>query len=220
MSDHEEFEPSYGLPECLPAGERMLWQGSPRWQTMARDALHVRALALYFAAMLVWRAADLASSGVATLDIAKSVGALGALALTALATLAFIAWLIERTTVYTVTDQRVVMRIGVVLSVTFNLPYRQIESAGLRVNADGSGDIPLQLSGSDRIAFVHLWPHVRPWQVKRTQPMLRAVPDARRIAALLSAALADSAGLQRPSLVPAAQPDRQAANGQQQPLAA
>ena len=37
-----------------------------------------------------------------------------------------LAWLTSRNTVYTITNKRVVMRIGIVLSVTFNLPLRVI----------------------------------------------------------------------------------------------
>jgi len=47
--DDFDFDPVRGLPEVLPAGERMLWQGSPRWQDMALHAFHVRKVAVYFA---------------------------------------------------------------------------------------------------------------------------------------------------------------------------
>ena len=104
------------------------------------------------------------------------------------------AWLSARTTVYTITDRRVVMRVGIVLSVTFNLPFRVIQSAALMTHADGTGDIPLALAGEDRIAYLHLWPHARPWRIARPQPMLRCVPAAASVAALLSRAVATSQG--------------------------
>ena len=34
-----------------------------------------------------------------------------------------------------------------------------------------------------------MWPHARPWRFKQTEPMLRAVPDARQAAMVLSRAL-------------------------------
>ena len=50
---HEhEFEPQYGLPERLPAGENILWQGSPDFVTLARRVFHIRTLALYFALLM------------------------------------------------------------------------------------------------------------------------------------------------------------------------
>lgn len=216
-----EFEAEPGLPEPLPLGERLLWQGSPDWRVMARDALHTRALAIYFGVLLAWRGTNVLANGGSAWAAAEAVLWLLPLAVAAIAVLSLLAWLIARTSVYTVTDKRVVMRIGVVLSITFNLPYSQIESAGLRTRADGSGDVTLLLNDADRIAYVHLWPHARPWHVKRTEPMLRALPQARAVAAILSAALAEAAGVAPTALPAVTTPPRQAAaNAGQQPLAA
>ena len=96
------------------------------------------------------------------------------------------------------------MRVGIVLTVTFNLPYKMIEAASLHADAAGRGDIAISLAGSDRIAYAHLWPHVRPWEIRRTQPMLRALPAAREVASILGAALADAAGMARTPLPQAA----------------
>ena len=54
MTPHHEheFEAAPGLPERLPAGERILWQGAPDWRALALHAFHVRKLAIYFAAMM------------------------------------------------------------------------------------------------------------------------------------------------------------------------
>jgi hypothetical protein len=190
MPEHEhEFEAAPGLPEALPADETLLWQGSPQPVALARQALHLDALLVYFGALLVWRGStglyDGAGLGGALVAMA---GMLPLIAL-ALGLLGAMAWLIARTTVYTITDRRVVLRVGVVLSITFNLPFSQIASAGLRLRGRSTGDITLVLSGIDRIAYLHLWPHVRPWQLKRTQPMLRAVADATAVAQTLAHAL-------------------------------
>jgi hypothetical protein len=46
---HEhELEPQYGLPERLPAGEHILWQGSPDFRTVALRIFHLRKVALYW----------------------------------------------------------------------------------------------------------------------------------------------------------------------------
>ncbi|MBC7995937.1 MAG: PH domain-containing protein [Rhizobacter sp.] len=205
-----EFEAEPGLPEPLPQGERLLWQGSPDWRVMAREALHTRMLSVYFAVLLAWRGATVLSNGSSWLDAGVAVLWLLPLAVMAIAVLSLMAWLIARTSVYTITDKRVVMRIGVVLTITFNLPHTQIESAGLRTNADGSGDVTLLLNDADRIAYVHLWPHARPWHLKRSQPMLRALPQARSVATILSAALAESAGVAPTALRAVVVPPKQA----------
>ena len=124
-----EFEAEPGLPEPLPRGERLLWQGAPDWRVMAREAMHLRALAVYFGVLLAWRGANVLSNGGAALDAAQAVLWLLPLAALALAMLGALAWLVSRTALYTITDRRVVMRIGVVLTITFNLPYSKIDAA-------------------------------------------------------------------------------------------
>ena len=217
QAQEHEYEAARGLPEQLPAGEKILWQGAPHWQTLARDAMHLRMLAVYFGALLAWRAgaAWLDTGSLATAAI--SIMVLLPLALLALGTLALLAWLASRNSVYTITNRRVVMRVGIVLTVTFNLPYRRIDSASLRRNANGTGDIALVLSEGDQIAYLHLWPHVRPWHVRRSQPMLRAIPDCERVSALLVDAIAQTstAGQQAVRVAPArsARPVAPAGNG-------
>ncbi len=193
---HEhEFEAAPGLPEALPAGERLLWQGSPQWRALARHAFHVPMLALYFGALLIWRALDLAWQGHGLAGTLQGLLVVLPLPLAALGILGLLAWLSARTTVYTVTDRRVVMRLGIVLSVTFNLPYRQVDTARLKLHRDGTGDLTLALSGSDRIAYLHLWPHARPWHVRRTEPSLRCVAEPAEVGRIVAGALCASAGL-------------------------
>jgi hypothetical protein len=184
---HEhEFEAAPGLPEPLPPGERMIWQGSPDFRTLAIHAFHVRKLALYFTAMLGLQWLYLSADPLAPLlrPLLTSAG----MALLALGLLTTIAWFSARTTLYTLTDRRIVMRIGIVLTLTFNLPLRQVSGAAIKPQASGHGDIALTLSGSDRIAWLNLWPHARPWQLRKPQPSLRCVPDAQAVGARIQQA--------------------------------
>jgi hypothetical protein len=198
-----EFEPVRGLPDALPEGEHILWQGAPRWQSIARSAFHTGHLSVYFALVLAARAAAVLIDGGSAAEAAVALAWLLPLALAAIAIFVVMAWLVGQTTLYTITSRRVVMRVGIVLTVTFNIPFRVIESAGLQKYADGTGDIALALSGDDRIAYVHLWPHVRPWHLKRTQPMLRNVNEAKVVAELLATSIAAAEGL---TIRPAARP--------------
>lgn len=205
---HEhELEPQYGLPERLPAQEKILWQGSPDARVLARSAFHMRKLVLYFAALMALQAGHVAADGGAVVDVLLALvwpAGLSALGLLGVWTLA---WLTARTAVYTVTDRRVVMRIGIVLTLTFNLPLRTIESAAMRQGPDAHGDIVLALKGPDHIAWLHLWPHARPWHLTRTQPMLRALPHVAEVAALLQRAWsAQTGGAVEPLTTPASNP--------------
>jgi len=193
VSDHSDIEPVRGLPEALPPGETILWQGSPRWRTLARTAFHTRKIALYFGALGLWRVAVGLHDGVPLPTTLAGALSLALAALLAVAIVSGLAWLSAKATVYTVTTRRIVMRFGVALPLTVNIPYRIVTGAGLRLAPDGTGDIPVSLSGDDRIAYLALWPHARPWRIARPEPMLRAVPDARAVAAILADALQDAA---------------------------
>lgn len=189
-----EFEPVRGLPEALPPDEHILWQGAPRWQSIARSAFHAGHLSVYFGLVLAARAVTVIVDGGSAAEAAISVAWLLPLALLAIGIFVLMGWLVGQTAIYTITNRRVVMRIGIVLTVTFNIPFRVIESAGLQKYSDGTGDIALALSSEEHIAYLHLWPHVRPWHVARPQPMLRSVVDATTVAQLLASAIAAAEG--------------------------
>jgi len=174
---HEhEFEAAHGLPEALPVGERLLWQGSPDWRQLAAQVFHVRSLAVYFAVMMLMQTLYLLGEPNPRLLVPLLTSL--TLSLTALGLLTLMAWLTARTAVYTLTSKRMVMRIGVVLTLTFNLPLRMVAAASLKPRAKGFGDIALKLAGDDHIAWLNLWPHAKPWALKDPEPCLRCIPDA------------------------------------------
>ncbi len=177
---HEhEFEAAPGLPEALPAGERILWQGGPQWGALCLHVFHLRKLAVYFAAMMGLQALYLLGDPQAAIGRSLVFSALAAA--TALGLLALTAWGVARTSLYTLTSRRVVMRIGIVLTITLNLPLRQLRGADLLAHADGQGDVSLALAGTKRIGWFHLWPHARPWALRDPQPTLRCIPDAQAV---------------------------------------
>lgn len=202
---HEhEFEPEFGLPEPLPRGETILWQGAPDFRDMALRVFHLRKAVVYFAVLLAARAVQLWLSDIGVSSTFMSLLLPTLLAAVALAAIVTLAWLSARTTAYTLTDQRVVMRVGIVLTLTFNLPLKHISAASLQVKGKGFGDIPFVLAGNARVGWIHLWPHARPWRVARPEPMLRCIPDAAAVAALLSTvwvkATGNHAALAKPEL--------------------
>lgn len=169
-------EPVRGLPGVLPDDEHVLWQSGPDWKHLVKAALHIRLSAAYFAAIVIWAL----SRG--DMNTAVAVSILGAVVV-ALFTL--FAWGVGRTTVYTLTNKRLVLRIGVALNKCINLPLSEIESANLKMLAGGHGNIVLDLKGMPRLGYIMLWPHARSMRFVRPQPMLRAIPDASNVAALL-----------------------------------
>ena len=80
------------------------------------------------------------------------------------------------------------MRIGAALTITLNLPYTWIGAASLDLRKGGTGTITLSLLGDTRLSYINTWPHVRPWRLSKTEPALRCIPDAARVAQILSEA--------------------------------
>ena len=169
----------------------------------------MKKVAVYFAVLVAIRGFFLDSSGAGTVTVLLGMLIVAGLALTALAALGMLAWLTARTTAYTLTDQRIVMRIGIVLTLTFNLPLKRIETAGLLLTGKGFGDIPLALSGGDRIGWLNLWPHAKAWRLAKPEPMLRCIPDAQVFAALLQKTWAHATGKAASKATDAMQPQNE-----------
>lgn len=180
MSIEYEIEPIPGLPGNLPPGEHIVWQGSPDWQTLARAVFHTRLVAIWFVivASLAFVAGGTGlKGGLATL-VAAVIG-LGVLYMLARAG--------ARSTIYTLTNRRVVMRFGVSLPKCINLPLAAIGAADVRQLGNGNVDIVLRPVQRFPLGWLQMWPHVQPWKVAEPQPMLRAVPES--FAPMLAAAL-------------------------------
>jgi hypothetical protein len=175
MSEYAH-EPVRGLPGLLPAGEHILWQSAPDWKQFVLNALHIKLAALYFGMIVGWA---LLSGDFST---AIGVSTLGAVAIGLC--VAF-AWGVSRTTLYTLTNRRLVLRIGVALNKCVNLPLAEIEIADLKMLGDGRGNIVLSLKGPPRLGYILLWPHARSLRFVRPKPMLRAIPEAQDFAQLL-----------------------------------
>jgi hypothetical protein len=185
--DDFAFEPIRGLPQRLPQGEHILWQGRPDAWALAWEALSLPLVAAYFGALALWRFATVLDTD----GLAKAVAAASAYVLMG-AVVGGLLWLVAyvqaRATVYTITNARVTMRIGAALTLTLNLPFAQIATAELDLRRRGTGTIALGTLGETRLSYLVCWPHVRPWRMKRPQPALRCIPDALRVARLLAEA--------------------------------
>jgi uncharacterized membrane protein YeaQ/YmgE (transglycosylase-associated protein family) len=181
-------EPIRGLPGELPQGETLLWQGSPEWRLLARSAFFTRVVGLYFVGLVALAIYNGSTGGVIATMIAGAVG---------IGLLMLYAWAVARTTVYTLTSRRVVLRIGVALNMCINLPLAKIGGANLRSLGPVEGDLALQLIGPHRLGYLVLWPHARPWKLGNPQPMLRALPDAAVVGERLARAVAAIAPVDR-----------------------
>lgn len=176
------------LPSDLTPGEEVLWYGRPQWSSFTRRVYRTDMVSVYFAVAAAWNVGQaLYQTGwqEAILAGGKTMVA-GALAL---GLLALLAWFSSRSAFYVITTKRVVLKAGIALPVFFNFPFRSIVSASARFYSDGTGDIPLVIGPKDHIAYLHLWPHAKPFHMKRPEPALRCVENASDVADILSHAL-------------------------------
>ena len=146
---------------CRP-GERAALAGRARLASLARRAFHVRKVAIYFGLLLAWRVAARSARGATARW--RRVSALPLLALG-------------------VARPRVLLAAGLAVARTTRLhdhqpargdahrhrpaddaehPVRHDRRRRPEGHADGTGDIPLALTGTDRIAYLLLWPHAGP----------------------------------------------------------
>jgi hypothetical protein len=189
-----DSEPIPGLPAHLPEGEQLLWQGSPETWAIARRVFHIGLVAAYFAVLLAWRFATGISDGHTLNEIAVNSIPLLITATAGFALIGLLAYLIARTTIYSITSRRVLMRFGVALPMSLNIPFKAVKNAAVHRCVNGSGDVALEVEGLDRLGFVHLWPHVRAWHVRQPQPTLRGLTEVDQVAGVLSKALHAAAG--------------------------
>jgi Bacterial PH domain len=200
-----DFETSPGLPQELPKGETLLWQGAPDALGLALDALHIRWVAAGLAPLVLWRALTGWHDGETMRAVAVSVGGTVLFMAAALGILALAAYLMARGTVYSVTTKRIVIRHGVAMPMTINIPFGKIDSAAVRAAPNSIlpqtftsrlrpdlTNISFQMAEKSRASYIALWPHVRPLAFRRPEPLLRAIADGEHVSRLIAGALAET----------------------------
>jgi hypothetical protein len=174
--------------EIVAKDETILWEGRPLVAGLARQVFHIRAVMGYFFVLAAWNLASTHADGFRANAALLSAAWVVLPAVIGASVIYAMSWVFVATTHYTITDKRVIMQIGVAVPIALTLPLRQIAGADVKLYMDGSGDIPLAL-GQQKLAYLLVWPHARPWRFKTTEPMLRAVPNARDVATILTRAL-------------------------------
>lgn len=189
MSDQDNdfaFESQPGLPKPLPPGEDLLWQGSPDPAALAREAFKANWVLGYLLILAVWRASVAFPAGGFGQSVAVFLPYL-ALALAASGLVRLLARASAKAAIYSITTNRVILRIGAALQVTWTVPFTKIANASLATRPiTGTGTIALELAPGQHISFLALWPHLRPGFGHGVQPAFRCIPDAAQVARILS----------------------------------
>ncbi|MDE8348919.1 MAG: photosynthetic complex putative assembly protein PuhB [Acidocella sp.] len=181
-----------GLPEKLPAGEQILWQGAPNWRSLARRAFRINIVGIYFAALIIWRIGGSLIAGHTTGYALTSGLSSIALGTTVIGIFCMLSWLMTRSTTYTITNRRVVITYGIALPKSVNLPFSRIDAADYRLHAESTGDIALKLPPATRLSYLLLWPHVHSGSGGNTEPVLRCIEKPAQVAEILVNGLGSS----------------------------
>jgi hypothetical protein len=187
-------EPRYirGVPHPLPDGEQLLWEGAPSMGAVATHVFHWRLVLAYFVGMLaLWGMTTDTPRGTevwwseATLRLALGVFVM--LCVFGLSRA------VASTSWYAITSRRIVMRVGMAFPMSINIPFTLLQTAGLGVFRDGTGQVALGLVPGQRLAYVALWPHCLVWNINHPAPVLRGLEQPEMVAKLLATAVADAA---------------------------
>ena len=192
MDDDFNFEPIPGLPEKLPEGEKILWQGRP---TFLRLAWHSFGIIWITAYVLLAMISQVIQS-VLGLHEHSFIPVFSFYFLNwsgACLILSVLAYVQMRSTIYTITNKRLVLRIGAALPITFNIPFKQILSVGVRAYGK-TGSIALALSGDNKISYLSCWPHARPWFFAKPEPSLIFLENIHVVSQILQSAMTKELG--------------------------
>jgi hypothetical protein len=175
-----------GLPDHLPEGESLIWQGRPGWKSLAVNAFHVRKVAFYFGAIIVGQAVLRLANGSSLVDALQQVPGLLGLAAAACAILCVLAYVSARTTHYTLTSKRALMKVGIALPVIINIPYKDVDGVSFALTGATHGTVCFKTGGKVRLAYLLLWPHAKPWHFSKPQPAFRDIPNVEAVASRLA----------------------------------
>jgi hypothetical protein len=159
---------------------------------MARTVFHLRSVCIYFAILIAVHVSVQIARGSSLSEVLLGSTWMLGLGLTAIAILAVLAWSYARTTIYTLTNKRLVLRFGVAMPMMVNIPLSILGAADMRQHKDGSGDIILTLNQKKRLSYFMLWPNVRPMKFSPIQPAMRSLGDVGAAASALASVIAET----------------------------
>ncbi|NQX95044.1 MAG: PH domain-containing protein [Erythrobacter sp.] len=170
------------------ADEEVLWRGKPEPFRHAASAFHTNSMAVYF---VILSAIAFANDGMGSAVTVAIMGIAGVLILTGLGIYS------ARNSAYVLTSHRLLILTGLAVDKRISIPLKHIGSASLKMRSRGFGDIALDLKVKHRLGYLLLWPHARSFRFFKPQPIMRSVPEAERIAAILADACAQYAPIER-----------------------
>ena len=198
MEYKTKFEVHKNILDAIPEGESILWKGKPSFWGFSWYFFGLKLLAFYLIILSVVFAARLTATDFFTAFVVDFLPFLlsGILASCILMALAKIQ---SQSSVYIITENRVIIKSGAALSFLISMPFKKIKAVNLQKRKGSLGTISFELNSGKRVPYISCWPSVRPWRFKKTEPAFSCIENVDEVATILrKSVMAGRVSLQAP----------------------
>jgi len=184
MEYKSKFEAPKNILDAIPNGESILWKGRPSLWGFSWNLFGLKWITLYLSMLSIVSVARFFASDFYT---AFYVDFLPFFLSGIFASIILIGLAATQTysTVYIITENRVIIKTGAALSFLISMPFKKIKEVNLQKRGASIGTISFELFSKKRVPYISCWPSVRPWKFKKTQPAFSCVRSVEEVATIL-----------------------------------
>jgi len=184
MEYKTKFEAPKNILDAIPNGESILWKGRPSLWGFSWNLFGLKWITLYLSMLSIVSVARFFASDFYT---AFYVDFLPFFLSGIFASIILIGLAATQTysTVYIITENRVIIKTGAALSFLISMPFKKIKEVNLQKRGASIGTISFELLSEKRVPYISCWPSVRPWRFKRTQPAFSCIGSVDEVATIL-----------------------------------
>ena len=198
MEYKTKFEVHKNILDAIPEGESILWKGKPSFWGFSWYFFGLKLLAFYLIILSVVFAARLTVTDFFTAFVVDFLPFLLSGILTSFILMA-LAKIQSQSSVYIITENRVIIKSGAALSFLISMPFKKIKAVNLQKRKGSLGTISFELNSGKRVPYVSCWPSVRPWRFKNTEPAFSCIENVDEVATILrKSVMAGRVSLQAP----------------------
>ena len=166
MEYKTKFEAPKNILDAIPDGESILWKGKPSLWGFSWNLFGLKWIAAYLFILLMVSILRVFVSDFYTAFFVDflpffSSGVFASIILFGLAAVQTFS------TVYVITEKRVIIKTGAALSFLISMPFKKIKGINLQKRRGSIGTISFELFSEKRVPYTSCWPSVRPWKFKK-----------------------------------------------------
>ena len=200
MEYKTKFEVHKNILDAIPEGESILWKGKPSFWGFSWYFFGLKLLAFYLIILSVVFAARLTVTDFFTAFVVDFLPFLLSGILTSCILMA-LAKIQSQSSVYIITENRVIIKSGAALSFLISMPFKKIKAVNLQKRKGSLGTISFELNSGKRVPYISCWPSVRPWRFKNTEPAFSCIENVDEVATILrKSVMAGRVSLQAPTI--------------------